>query len=175
MTGAGDCNVYVADDSGAVHYSFDGRGEGTWEYATPGSGAALHAIDFYGTRSGHVIDGDGRAFGTDDGETWGAIGLEDADVSLYGLESSGESDVYVSGGNATIHWWDGARWYTSRYGDLRDVVDGNGISVGGGGFLIEGSTDEWTDVETSTGANLQGVTLGPTDVAVGASGVVIER
>lgn len=178
VTDVENYDVYVADDSGAVHYSFDGGEEGTWEYATPGSGAALHAIDFHGKRSGHVIDGNGRVFETDDGETWTAIGLEDADVSLYGLESNGENDVYISGGNATIHWWDGATWHTSSYGDadLRDVVvNGQGVSVGGGGFLIEGCTDEWEEVDTPTGANLLGATLGTTDVAVGASGTVIER
>ena len=76
---AGSTEVYVADDSGAIHYSFENGEEGTWEYSTPGSGAGLEAIDFYSNRSGHAIDTDGDVFATDDGVTYDTIGIEDAD------------------------------------------------------------------------------------------------
>ena len=37
---AGDADVYVADDSGAVHYSFANGEAGTWEYEVPEIGRA---------------------------------------------------------------------------------------------------------------------------------------
>jgi len=59
---AGDAEVYVADDSGAVHCSFENGEEGTWEYEVPGSGDSLNAIDFHRYRAGHVIAEGGNVF-----------------------------------------------------------------------------------------------------------------
>lgn len=38
---AGDADVYVADDSGAIHYNFENGEEGTWDDVVPGSGSGL--------------------------------------------------------------------------------------------------------------------------------------
>lgn len=178
---AGDADVYVADDSGAIHYSFENGEEGTWEYEVPGSGDALPAIDFHAERSGHAIDEGGRVYATDDGVTWNAIGIEDADVSLYGLDSDAETDVRVSGGNATVFEYDGSQWRSESLGDatLEDIeIDGDtGYTVGGGGTVFEYLGDEWRRNETPTGENLTAVVRldGQVDIAVGASGEVIER
>jgi len=110
---AGDADVYVADDSGAIHYSFANGEEGTWEYAVPGSGDTLNAIDFHGPREGHVVAEGGKVFATDDGTTWERIGLEDADASFYGLDADAFDDVTVSGGNGTVQSYDGAQWTPS--------------------------------------------------------------
>jgi len=181
---AGDADVYVAGDAGKIYYSFENGREGTWEDVTPGSGAALPAIDFHGTRSGHAIDENGRVYETDDGETWQPIGIEDADVTFYGLDSDGETDVTVVGGNGTVYRYEGAGWRVDSVGDtdLQDVTyeSGEGITVGGGGDLYEASADAWTKRDTPTGENLNGTvasfdTFVLRDYAVGDGGVVLER
>ena len=174
---AGDAEVYVAGDSGKIYYSFANGGEGTWDYVTPGSGSALPAIETFGARSAHAIDTNGRVFETTDGVTWEPIGIEDADVTFYGLDSDGRSDVTVSGGNASVFEWNGSRWAPESLGDA-DLLDvetagGDGVAVGGGGTIFEQSGGRWSLVDTPTGANLKAVA--GDDVAVGAGGVVLER
>ena len=176
---SGDANVYVADDSGTVHYSFENGEAGTWESVTPGSGAGLQAIEFNAPCSGHVVDSNGRVFETTDGVTWEPIGIEDADVSLYGLDSDARDDVRVSGGNATVLTYDGSQWTAERLGDadLQDVETeaGEGYAVGGGGTVFELSGGDWQQNDTPTGENLTAVATGTPDLAVGASGMVLER
>jgi hypothetical protein len=181
---AGDADVYVAGDSGKIYYSFENGKEGTWNDVTPGSGTGLPAIDFHRTRSGHAIDTNGRVFETDDGETWEPIGIEDADVTFYGLDSDGPADVTVVGGNGTVFRYDGAEWRTESVGDtdLMDVTyeSGEGITVGSGGDLYEASADTWMKRDTPTGENLLGTVASfdafvVRDYAVGAGGIVLER
>jgi photosystem II stability/assembly factor-like uncharacterized protein len=176
---AGEADVYVADDSGSIHYSFDNGAEGTWNYEVPGSGSGLNAIEFHDTRSGHVIDTNGKVFATDDGVTWNPIGIEDADVTYYGLDSDAEDDVRVSGGNATVFTYDGSQWLSESLGnaDLFDVETdgGEGYAVGSGGAVFELEGGTWTRNGTPTGENLSAVARGSVDIAVGSSGEVIER
>jgi hypothetical protein len=177
---AGEADVHVACDSGHVHYSFDNGKTQTWEYVTPGSGAALNGIDFFGKREGHLVDENQTVFVTDDGETWDVIGLANAGVNFYGVDSDGLDDVYVSGGGGMIFHWDGSGWTPSDTGDadLRDVEvaddGGDGLTVGGGGKVYDLSGGKWTQESTPTGANLTAVARGSVDVAVGASGTVLE-
>jgi len=176
---AGDANVYVADDSGAIHYSFANGEEGTWEYVVPGSGDTLNAIEFHGLREGHVVAEGGNVFATDDGTTWERIGLEDADASFYGLDADAFDDVTVSGGNGTIQSYDGAQWTPTDLGDatLVDIeTDGaDAYAVGGGGAIFERDGGVWAQNATPVGENLTAVARGSVDLAVGASGTVLER
>ena len=176
---AGSAEVYVADDSGAIHYSFENGEEGTWEYATPGSGTGLSAIDFYSNRSGHAIDTDDDVFATDDGVTYDTIGIEDADVTFYGLDSDAADDVTVSGGNASVFDYDGSQWTATTLGkaDLFAVetAGGDGYAVGSDGAVFELSGGEWSRMTTPVSENLDGVARGDTDIVVGASGTVLER
>ncbi|NUC72958.1 hypothetical protein HTZ84_11665 [Haloterrigena sp. SYSU A558-1] len=175
----GDADVYVADDSGSIHYSFQNGEEGTWEYVVPGSGAGLKAIEFFGDRAGHAIDTNGRVYATDDGVTWNAIGIEDADSTFYGLDSDAADDVTVSGGNASIFEYDGSQWVPESLGDadLFDVeTDGDeGYTVGSGGVIFELDGGEWTLNQTPVGENLTAVADGPVAIAVGSAGTVLER
>jgi len=181
VTGAaGEANVYVAGDSGAVYFSFENGATGTWDDVTPGSGAAINAIDFFDDRAGHIVDGNQSVFRTQDGGTWNQTGLADADVNLYGVDSDGCDDVWVSGGGGTVFHWNGSEWTPTDTGDagLLDIevtdADDAGYTVGGGGKLYE-LDGSWTQNRTPTGANLRAVARGPTDIAVGADGTVLER
>jgi len=178
---AGSANVYVAGDSGKIYYSFDNGATSTWDYVTPGSGSAVNAIDFHGPRSGHAVDGNKTVFVTDDGVTWEKLGIENANVNFYGVDSDGDGDVTVSAGGGTLHNWDGASWIPQDTGDagLRDVeADGvDALTVGGGGAVYRRDSAGWTQEATPTGQNLKAVT--PVDssveLAVGAGGTILER
>ena len=99
----GSANVYVAGDSGKIYSSFDDGATGTWDYTTPGSGAAVNAIDFHGPRSGHAVDGNQTVFATDDGSTYDRLGIENANYNFYGVDSNGFDDVTVSGGGGSVY------------------------------------------------------------------------
>jgi len=178
---AGSANVYVAGDSGKLYYSFENGAAGTWESVTPGSGSNLNAVDFYDDRGGHVVDGNKTVFHTGDGETWTKIGLADANVNFYGVDSDGADDVWVSGGGGMVFHWDGAEWTPADTGDasLRDVEvtdgDDDGLAVGGGGAVYDLTDGTWTREATPVGQNLKGVVRGSPDVAVGAGGTILER
>lgn len=176
---AGEANVYVAGDSGKIYYSFENGASQTWDYVTPGSGSGLPAIDFHGPRSGHAIDTNGRVFATDDGVTWNAIGIEDANATFYGLDSDAEDDVAVSGGNGTVLTYDGANWTPDALGDadLVDVeTDGeSGYVVGSGGVVQELTPDDRFVLDTPTGENLNAVDVDGDAVVVGSGGTVLRR
>lgn len=188
---AGDANLYIADDSGYVHYSFD-DGE-TWEYTTPGSGSTIPAISFHDDADGHCADTNQSVFDTDDGESWTKIGVMDRNENFYGIDSNGESDVWVAGGSGLVLHYDGS-WSATHLGNvrLRDVrvaTDGtDGLTVGANGRVFRRTGSRWVEEESSTEENLKGVVRGdpdafdfrPTvsetpDVAVGADGTVIEH
>ncbi|GAB3672192.1 WD40/YVTN/BNR-like repeat-containing protein [Halopiger thermotolerans] len=176
---AGDADVYVADDSGSIHYSFENGKEGTWDYEVPGSGSGFNAIEFYGDGAGHVIDTNGKVFATDDGTTWNPIGIEDAGVTFYGLDSDAEDDVVVTGGNASVFEYDGSQWVPESLGDA-DLLDvetdgGDGVTVGSGGVIFERTDGKWSLVQTPTGENLKAVATGDVDIAVGAGAAVLEK
>ena len=102
-------------------------------------------------------------------------------MNFYGVDSDGFDDVWVSGGGGVIYHWDGAEWTPTDTGDasLRDVEvtddDSAGYTVGGGGAVYEFDDAEWTQNETPSGANLNAVVRGDPDIAVGASGTILER
>jgi len=178
---AGDADVYVVDDSGLVYYSFENGEEGTWNYLTPGSGAGIPAVDFYGARAGTLIDTNGKVFATDDGTTWEPFGIEDADTTFAGLDADASDDVTVVGGSGSLYAYDGIEWQSDRVAEagLTDVITGDagGVAVGGSGTVVEREDGDWRVVDTPSGQNLQAVAAfdGDRDYVVGASGTVLER
>ena len=182
VTGRADeAEVYVAGDSGAIYYSFENGETGSWNNVTPGSGSNINAIDFHGDGKGHAVDGNQTVFSTGDGVTWDKLGIEDADYNFYGVDSDGADDVRVAGGGSSIYDWNGGEWTRADTGDadLRDVTvtddDSAGLAVGGGGAAFERADGKWRATTTPTGANLKAIVRGSTDIAVGASGTILER
>jgi hypothetical protein len=174
---AGAANVFVAGDSGKLYRSFENGTTGSWGRVTPGSGAAVHAVDLFGPRAGAAVDGNQTVFRTDDGETWTRAGVADADHSFYGVDAGGPATVRVAAGGGTLlHRADGG-WRRANVGDatLRDVAvaGDSGLAAGAGGTVLR-YDGRWRREPTPTGANLAAVVRDPA-VAVGASGVVVER
>ncbi len=180
---ADEANVYVAGDSGSVQYSFENGATGTWNGVSVGQGAGINAIDFHGVRSGHLVNGNANVFATDDGGTWNRIGVADADVSLYGVDSNAADDVWVAAGAGTVYHYspdaEGTpQWVPEKVGEptLRDieVTDGEGYAVGDSGAVFDLSGGEWARDETPTGQGLAAVIdSADNDVAVGASGSIV--
>lgn len=177
----GSANVYVSGASGKAYYSFGDGDSGTWNSVTPGNGSELRAIDFFGPRSGALVDANQTVFNTSDGSTWSRIGIADANVSFYGVDADASDDAWVVGGGGTVYQWNGSQWSPNSIGEptLRDIevsgADDSGLAVGGSGAVFSHDGTEWTREDTPTGQNLQAVVRGDLSIAVGADGTVLEK
>jgi hypothetical protein len=180
---ADEANVYVAGDSGSVYYSFENGATGTWNSVSVGQGAGIRAIDFYDVKSGHLVNGNANVFTTSDGTTWNKIGIADADVSLYGVDSDGADDVWVAAGSGVVYHYrpdaEGTpKWFRTKVGEpgLRDVelTDGDGYAVGNSGAIFDRASGSWSRDETPNGQGLNAVVdQDGNDLAVGASGTIV--
>nr|WP_128476189.1 twin-arginine translocation signal domain-containing protein [Halorussus pelagicus] len=181
---ADDANVYVAGGSGNVFYSFRNGASGTWNYVSPGQGAAIKAIDFYDARKGHLINGNGKVFHTTDGSSWTKTGIADSNVSFYGIDSDAADDVWVVGGSGTVYRYkpdaEGKlKWFKQKIGTpgLRDIemTDGDGYAVGNSGSVFDRENGSWTKDTTPNSQGLKAVIdQSNNDIAVGASGTIFE-
>jgi hypothetical protein len=178
---SGSARVTVTGASGKVYYSASNGESGTWKSVTPGSGAAVRAVDFYAGTEGHIVDGNQSVFATTDGKTWPKTGISDADVGFEGVDSDAADDVWVVGGSGTVFHWDGSSWSTTTAGEptLVDVVvaedDQSGFAVGNSGAVFAYDGSAWARQETPTGQNLTAVVQGDPAIAVGAGGTILER
>ena len=173
---SGEANVYAADGSGGISYSFYNGKSGTWNSVGVGQGDGFPGIDFYDDRSGHVVNTNAGVFETDDGTTYERIGIPDTDNSLYGIDSDGSDDVWAGGGGGTVQRYTGA-WRRTDLGNLAlrdiEIEDESGYTVGESGRVFEYAGGSWNEDTTDTEQNLQGLVLGSPNVAVGASGTAI--
>jgi len=179
---ADEANVYVAGDSGSVHYSFENGATGTWNYVAVGQGAGIRAIDFHDVKAGHLVNGNANVFYTGDGTTWNKTGIADADVSLYGVDSNAKDDVWVAAGSGTVYHYtpdaEGTpKWFSTKVGEagLRDIEvdDGDGYAVGNAGAVFDRENGSWSSDTTPNGQGLKAVVDQTNDIAVGASGTII--
>lgn len=181
---ADDANVYVAGDSGNVFYSFRNGASGTWNYVSPGQGAAIKAIDFYDARKGHLVNGNGKVFHTTDGSSWTKTGIADSNGSFYGIDSDAADDVWVVGGSGTVYHYEPdaegkLKWFKETIGELglRDVemTDGDGYAVGNSGAVFDRANGSWSKDTTPNSQGLKAVIdQSNNDIAVGASGTIFE-
>ena len=175
---SGEANVYAADGSGGVSYSFDNGQSGKWNSVGIGQGNGFPGIDFYDERSGHTVNTNASVFETDDGTTYERIGIPDTDNSLYGIDSDGSDDVWVVGGGGSVWRYNGA-WRRTDLGNLAlrdiEIEDESGYTIGESGRVFEYAGGSWNEDTTDTGQNLKGIVLGSPNVAVGASGTAIVK
>ena len=173
---SGEANVYAADGSGGISYSFDNGQSGKWNSVGVGQGNGFPGIDFYDVRSGHVVNTNASVFETDDGTTYNRIGVPNANNSLYGIDSDGSDDVWAVGGGGTVQRYNGA-WRRTNLGNLTlrdiEIEDESGYTIGESGRVFEYAGGSWNENTTDTGQNLKGIVLGSPNVAVGASGIAI--
>nr|WP_276302035.1 twin-arginine translocation signal domain-containing protein [Halorussus sp. DT80] len=180
----GEANVYVAGASGNVFYSFQNGASGSWNYVSPGQGAAIKSIDFYDTKKGHLLNGNGKVFHTIDGTTWNKTGIADTDISLHGIDSDGKENVWVAGGSGTVYHYkpdaEGTpKWFKNKIGTvgLRDieVESGDGYAVGNSGAVFDRADGSWSEDTTPNSQGLKAVVdQSNNDIAVGASGTIFE-
>ena len=181
--------IYIATDSGHWLYNFDDGAEGKWNDVTPGSGSNINGASMYGTRMGHIVDGNADSFMTTDGTSFNKIGIPDADSTPYDVDSNGETAVWVSGDSGFVYRYDGANWNSTKVPPTADATltvisirsdNNDGYTAGASGKvfrLVEGSgAGTWKEEETPTQSNLKDLAFNShTAVAVGASGTIIEK
>lgn len=175
---SGDATVTVVDGSGYVHRNEANGDEGSWKHVRPGTGAEIKAVDFPEPRTGTLADTDGAVYETGDGESW-ETAIDGVGVTLYGTDGAADGDqhTWVTGDGTVCHRH-GAEWQVDAptSSSLHDVdcTDSEAMTVGGGGLVFR-YDDEWVQEETPTEETLNAVGFGDLAVAVGASGVIVER
>ncbi|KTG08111.1 hypothetical protein AUR64_00600 [Haloprofundus marisrubri] len=183
---AGAETVHLVNGSGEVLRGTK-NSEGGMDWGTafkPGGGSSMKAIDFLDSQTGYICDTNAKVYETTDGgRSYTDIGISGGSVGLYGITATARDDIVVAAGDGTLFRYNGAVW-TKLYagGNALFGVDRfaeTGLVAGNGGTVYELTQDGWEPDETPTTATLQGVVLDGTgtypDVAVGASGTIIER
>ncbi len=180
---AGDGSVYIVDDAGEIHHTFNNGDE--WDTGNePGGGDALTGVDFHDERAGHAVDENQNVFATDDGETWNDIGIQDTSLSFTDVDSNAEDDVWVSTDTETVFSYDGTDWEDEDVSGDSQTLNGivicpcegdTGFAVGDGGGVFHLDEGTWDEGNTDTGNNLQGVTESGPHIAVGDNGTAILR
>ncbi|ACV49049.1 MULTISPECIES: hypothetical protein [Halomicrobium] len=145
----------------------------------PGSGSTLSALDaadsiVYGT------DTSGNVYALRDDE-WTRIGIRNAQVNFTDLTAA-QTGLFVSGDGGLVYRYDVPcrNWTPVRAAPqtLRgiDAETDRIVAVGDGGGITRCTSDQrWTLEATETERVLRSVALGPTDVAVGDGGTIVER
>ncbi|WP_435175236.1 hypothetical protein [Halorussus sp. AFM4] len=175
--GSGEVLPVATDDDGCPEWG---------EVSEPGSGSSVAGLASDGRRF-FVADTNGGAFeerGTDRTD----ISPRNAEVDFHDVAAS-EATVRIAGDGGLVYRYDRVcrNWTPCRVGEtaLRALaVDGDAaLAVGAGGRAYRRTpTTGWRSVPTPVEESLRDVALGgsgdavgETDVAVGESGVVIER
>lgn len=186
---AGDEYVYVANGSGEVlPFGFDGSGCPQYDDVfKPGGGSTIAALTA-GENTCYAADTSGSILTGTDGD-WRRLGIENAQVNFLDMCLVGES-LLVAGGDGRLYRYDPAceNWTPLKAGEEAvhalactgsGEPDSNGeraVAVGESGHVHEQTTGRgWHRIDSPVEDDLWGIALGETDVAVGASGTIIER
>lgn len=181
---AGAERVYFVNGSGE-ELSGERQSDGSIEYeevTKPGGGSTIPGIDFHGETEGRCCDTSQGVYETSDGMQYEQIGISNASDAFYDVASVGPDDANVVAGGGLIYVFDGLRWTPLLVGSgaIRSVDrDGDlGLAAGADGLVYERQViGDWEAIETPTAKTLNGVARSETgvDVAVGNSGVIVER
>jgi hypothetical protein len=176
--GSGEVLPFGFDDSGCPQYG---------EVFKPGEGSTIAALAA-GTNTCYAADTSGNILAGTDGD-WRRLGIENAQVNFFDVCLAGES-LLVAGGDGRLYRYDRAceNWTPLKAGEEAvhalacagsGESDSNGeraVAVGASGHIHEQTTGRgWHRIDSPVEGDLWGIALGETDVAVGASGTIIER
>ena len=175
VNGSGELLIGVRQKSGAVKYL---------NVIKPGGGSTIPAIDFRSRKNGHVCStSQFVAKTTNGGKKWQRIGIDFSGTGYFDVASVGPKDVNVAAGGGIVYRYDGFRWTPHVIDDGRQAIRGidrdgeKGLAAGSGGKTYERqSAGQWKRFQTPVTTKLTSVARGKThDVAVGASGTIVER
>ncbi|MDS0477644.1 hypothetical protein [Natrinema sp. 1APR25-10V2] len=181
----GDEKLLVANGSGEILpvtvHGFDVNWGVTSKPNDQGSKVAGLAASPNGY--GYAVDTSGNAFKTTEDDGWEGIGIVNAQVKFYDVWAGENERVYVAAGDGRVYRYDDSyqSWTPIRVGEksLRafDKYGDQLVALGDAGAFyqrIDGG-ERWEKRHTPTESVLNDVALGEPDVAVGKSGLVIER
>ncbi|WP_267643844.1 WD40/YVTN/BNR-like repeat-containing protein [Haloarchaeobius amylolyticus] len=177
----GDERIKVANGSGEVlSVTTDENGCPVFgDVVKPGSGSTIPALGF-GGGNWYAVDTSGNAFRTDDEGNWTDIGVRNAQVNFFDVHAT-EDRLLIAGGDGRIYRYDDVckNWTPVIAGEgALQSIDGDGSTIavaGAAGGVFRRGTGGWQEESTPVADDLFGLSLGPSDVAVGASGTIIER
>ncbi|WP_435124854.1 hypothetical protein [Halobaculum sp. D14] len=179
----------MANGSGEIMpFVIDGFDVDWEQVATPaGKASKVAALAASSDGVGYAIDTSGNAYRTTEDDGWKDIGIVNAQVKFYDVYA-GQNRVYVAGGDGRLYRRDDSYhgWTpisvtdktALRSFDVEPHDDGSRemVVLGNSGAIFHRTGDErWERVHTPVSADLYSLSLGETDVAVGASGTVVER
>ncbi|WP_254763775.1 WD40/YVTN/BNR-like repeat-containing protein [Natrinema marinum] len=181
----GDEKLLVANGSGEILpvtiHGFDVNWGVTSKPNDQGSKVAALAASPNGY--GYAVDTSGNAFKTTADDGWEDIGIVNSQVKFYDIWAGEDERVYVAAGDGRVYRYDDSYrgWTPIRVGEksLRafDKYDEQLVALGDAGAFyqrIDGG-ERWEKRHTPTESVLNDVALDRPDIAVGKSGLVIER
>ncbi|MGN8218191.1 hypothetical protein ACTG0T_07560 [Halococcus morrhuae DSM 1307] len=183
---AGSETVFLINGSGEFFSGTkNGSGGMNWGSAVkPGGGSSAKGIDFIDESTGYICDTNSKVYETTDGgKSWTEIGIDGGSVGLYDVAAVSRDEIEVAGGDGSIFRYNGAVWtklYAGQNALSAITREGKrGLAAGSSGTVYERTGSGWQSDETPTSNGLNGIVLDTTgsypDVAVGASGTIIER
>ncbi|WP_049970695.1 beta propeller repeat protein [Haladaptatus cibarius] len=168
--GSGEVLPVTTDDDGCPKWG---------EVVKPGSGSTIPALDF-GEKRAFAVDTSGNAF-EERKKGWKDIGVKNAQVNFFDVHA-GDGSLLIAGGGGRIYRYDRAceNWTPIDAGEgaLHAIAgdDSKLVVAGASGHVYERVFgDGRRRSNTPAEADLQAVTVGDVDVAVGAGGTIIER
>ncbi|WP_440008581.1 hypothetical protein [Halomicrococcus sp. SG-WS-1] len=181
----GSEKVLVANGSGEIKpFTVDGFDENWGVVSKPAKkGSKVAALAASPDGYGYAIDTSGNAFKTTKDDGWEDIGIVNAQVKFYDIYAGKGKRVYVAAGDGRIYRYDDSYHDWTPIGitdksSLRsfDVHGDQMVVLGNGGSIFQRSGEErWEAVHSPTGNTLYDIALGDPDVAVGASGTILQR
>ncbi|WP_256685740.1 dockerin type I domain-containing protein [Halococcus qingdaonensis] len=183
---AGSETVFLINGSGEF-FSGTKNGSGGMDWGSavkPGGGSSAKGLDFIDESTGYICDTNSKVYETTNGgDSWEEIGIGGGSVGLYDVAAVSSDEINVAGGDGSIFRYNGSVW-TKLYAGQNTLnaitrEGKKGLAAGSSGTVLERTGSGWQSDETPTSNGLEGIVLDTTgsypDVAVGASGTIVER
>jgi hypothetical protein len=168
--GSGEVLAVTTDENGCPEWG---------EVVKPGSGSTIPAVT-YGDGQFYAVDTSGNAFEETE-EGWTDIGVKNAQVDFYDVYAS-DRTVRIAGGGGRVYRYDRVceNWTPIGAGEeaIHDVESEGEtlVAAGSAGHVYERTPKRgWRRCSTPTEDDLWSLAVGEIDVAVGTTGVIVER